>query len=435
MALILPSYDEVTKRIRADIQRFLPNLDPTIFGSLIRAIADSNAGRHFDNVLSIDQLVKELFPTDQTTRDSLDIWAGYEGIVPFVSTQSVGNAVFLGTPGSIINAGDEFNAENGNTYTVDDNVTISTISISIFSLTRSGTTVTRTTSTAHNLASNLIPTISGAVETDYNGLQLITVLTATTFSYEITGTPTTPATGTILLTYDGVLTALTSVGFGSDQNLDSGAKLTATATISGVDSEGFTDVNGMIGGQDNETSAEILIRIIQSSSNPVANFNEADIEKVALSVQGVTRVKVKRITPVVGAVTILFVRDNDNNIIPSGAEVLEVKNAILENLPATSEEDDVIVTAPTPVETDYTFSSISPSTETMKDAIIANLKAFYEDEVTFETNIQEDKYRAAITNTIDPETGNILLLFTLSSPTADIPITTDEIGTLGTVTF
>ena len=40
--------------------------------------------------------------------------------------------------------------------------------------------------------------------------------------------------------------------------------------------------------------------------------------------------KVKRVTPLVGQVTILFVRDDDDNIIPSGSEVTTVKDAILE---------------------------------------------------------------------------------------------------------
>ena len=71
----------------------------------------------------------------------------------------------------------------------------------------------------------------------------------------------------------------------------------------------------------------------------------------------------------------------------------------------------------------------------MRTAIEENLKAFYQDEVTFETNITEDKYRSAIINTIDPETGDSLDSFTLSSPSGDIVVATDEIGVLGSVIF
>ena len=49
--------------------------------------------------------------------------------------------------------------------------------------------------------------VAGAVEPEYNGTYEVTVLNETTFSYTITGTPTTPATGTI--------TAVADVAFGN----------------------------------------------------------------------------------------------------------------------------------------------------------------------------------------------------------------------------
>lgn len=43
-------------------------------------------------------------------------------------------------------------------------------------------------------------TIAGAAETEYNGDFVISVTDPTHFDYEVTGTPTTPATGTITAT-------------------------------------------------------------------------------------------------------------------------------------------------------------------------------------------------------------------------------------------
>ena len=71
----------------------------------------------------------------------------------------------------------------------------------------------------------------------------------------------------------------------------------------------------------------------------------------------------------------------------------------------------------------------------MRTAVDANLDAFFQDEVDFETNITEDKYRAAITNTIDPDTGDTLTAFALTTPSSDITVSTNEIGVKGTVTF
>ncbi len=72
--------------------------------------------------------------------------------------------------------------------------------IAVTSITRVTTTATVTTTAAHNYATNDFVVIAGAVETDYNGTFEITVLTTTTFTYTVAGSPTTPATGTITST-------------------------------------------------------------------------------------------------------------------------------------------------------------------------------------------------------------------------------------------
>jgi hypothetical protein len=69
--------------------------------------------------------------------------------------------------------------------------------VTLDSLTRDGTTVTGTLSTGHGFASGQTVRIAGANEPDYNGDFVVTVLSGTQFTYEITGTPTSPATGTI----------------------------------------------------------------------------------------------------------------------------------------------------------------------------------------------------------------------------------------------
>lgn len=79
--------------------------------------------------------------------------------------------------------------------------------VSVASITRSGTTVTVTTSTAHGFnvrAASTVPhgsqcaLISGAAESDYNGTHKVaTIVSSTVFTFEIATTPATPATGTI----------------------------------------------------------------------------------------------------------------------------------------------------------------------------------------------------------------------------------------------
>ena len=49
--------------------------------------------------------------------------------------------------------------------------------------------------------------------------------------------------------------------------------------------------------------------------------------------------------------------------------------------------------------------------------------------------VEEDKYRAAIIDTIDIDTGDRLQSFTLFTPSGPLPIANGEVATLGIVAF
>jgi len=67
------------------------------------------------------------------------------------------------------------------------------------SITRSGSTAT-VTHTSHGLVTNNYVIIRGAIQQEYNGVKQITVINENSYTYEVLGTPTTPATGTITST-------------------------------------------------------------------------------------------------------------------------------------------------------------------------------------------------------------------------------------------
>jgi hypothetical protein len=64
------------------------------------------------------------------------------------------------------------------------------------SITRTGSTAT-VTQTAHGYPTGITVAIAGAGEAAYNGDQTITVVDDDTYTYAVTGTPATPATGDI----------------------------------------------------------------------------------------------------------------------------------------------------------------------------------------------------------------------------------------------
>lgn len=70
-------------------------------------------------------------------------------------------------------------------------------------LTRSGSTVTGTCEDPHGWATGYTITIAGASQSEYNGDVVITVTGDTTFTFTVSGTPVTPATGTITAAYAG----------------------------------------------------------------------------------------------------------------------------------------------------------------------------------------------------------------------------------------
>jgi hypothetical protein len=68
---------------------------------------------------------------------------------------------------------------------------------SVTSITRAGSTATVTCPVPHNLLTGQSVLIAGADQPDYNGTFVVTVTSASVFTYVVPGTPATPATGTI----------------------------------------------------------------------------------------------------------------------------------------------------------------------------------------------------------------------------------------------
>lgn len=425
---------EIADRAKSDVQAELPTSNPFLKNSYLGSLISSFAGRVFDFYLQLKELVKQMFP-DTATNDFLVRWGEYVGITRNPATVAEGGYVATGTVASVIPAGTIVQNTDGLQYKTQATKTLTTNTQTLTSLTRSGAEVTAVAPSNHNLASGIEVTIAGATETEYNGTYPIIVISETEFTYEISGTPTSPATGTPQISYDGALLTVKSVATGQSYNLLSGSKLSLFSPIAGVDTDGFVDFGEVAGGTDLESDKDLRARIITRYANPVSLFNVAAIDTQAKKVAGVTRVFIEPITPYVGAVTVYFTRDNDANIIPSASEVNKVKTKILEITPANTDPDDVVVAAPVAITTNFVFTSVSQNTSTMQEAITANLEVLFEENTSVGNDLLEIAYQAAIFQTIDPETGSKVSSFTLSSPSGDITAAAGEIPVLGTVTF
>lgn len=121
--------------------------------------------------------------------DSAKCWSLTGGTISVVNEVEVNAKVqdFDGT--NIQSARVLLLADTGGDLPYEDSVTI----------TRSGSTATVSHS-SHGLRTGQKVLISGASQNEYNGIKSITVTASSAYTYTVSGTPTTPATGTIIAT-------------------------------------------------------------------------------------------------------------------------------------------------------------------------------------------------------------------------------------------
>lgn len=436
MALNIPEdATVVVQRAKTDVQRALPEINPFQPNSWADAFITAYGYRVFETYQQIVELQRQVF-WDTSTGEQLERQASWFGIIRNPATKSVGDIVVTGTAGSVVPVLTDYQNTDGETYSTTQAITISDNSLSVTSLTRVGFTATAVFSAAHNLTSAVSVTISGADQLEYNGTFQITVTSATTFDYQILALPATPATGTISAAFTTGFGSVESAAFGELTVLDAETPLTIASPVIGIDDEARVGQAGVSGGSDTEEDEPFRERFLERVQNPVAHFNPADITERAKRVSGVTRVFVNPVTPAIGQVTIYFTRDDDEDgPIPDGAEINRVKNEISLIVPANTSLDDVFVLAPVGVVVDFTFTNITPDTNTMRDSVISSLQAFFAESTTVGVDIDRDSYRSAIFNTFDIATGQSIQSFTLSTPIADITINPGELGILGTVSF
>ena len=447
MGLDYSTFEELSAQITAEFTVQLPSIDPTVFGSWALSFARGNAVLAQSISFLVRDLEKQLFP-QTATGEFLDLWGGYEDLPRKPESPSSGNISLPGTPGTVIPALTDFTGSNGVIYQSTVVATIISINQIITSITRSGSIATAILGSEHQLATGLEVVISGAVQPEYNGTFVVTVTDRTEFQYTVSGTPTTPATGSPVYDVDLAQINVEAQEDGLTTNLESGAQMSFTAAApSGADDTAIVQFDGLTGGTSEETDDEYRSRILLSRSIIEGVFTPDQVKLAALSIPGNTRAFVKKPTlsvctggglaPVPGQTSVFILRDNDPSIIPSTTVLDNTKQAIIEDgaLPANTSEIDLFVLAPTLVETDFDFTALNPDTPTMRTAVEDQLKAFFEDTVDFEETVTEASYLGTIQNTQDLQTGAFMTSFTLSTPTGDIVVSAGEIASIGNVTF
>jgi uncharacterized phage protein gp47/JayE len=413
-------------------------IDPNIRNSFVLGLANSMAAGFDENNDNIKEVLKQLFP-QTATGEYLELWASFFGINRKDAVQAEGFVVFTGVAATSIPIATAIQRADGFLYETQALGTLASQTISISSLTRSGSTATVTTTSNHNLATGVSVTIAGATETQYNITATISVISNTQFTYTVSGSPTTPATGSPMATFTTAYVAIKAVEYGDAGNSAGGSQLSLVSPVVDVDNACYLPYDGASLGLDIETDEALRARLLERTSSFTAPFTASGLpvfikEKIA----GVTRIWVQTATPSAGYVTIYFARDNDSNIIPTAAQVNAVKDAIIDEdtgiKPANTPDSYVVVSAPTAVPIVITFSSLSPNTAAMRTAITQTLTDYFKSaSVNVGGDILLNEVNALIFSVID-ESGNSPT-FALSAPSADTNISNSELATLGTITY
>ena len=184
--------------------------------------------------------------------------------------------------------------------------------------------------------------------------------------------------------------------------------------------------SALSGGADIETDDALRARLIARIQQPPQGGSDYDYVAWALAVEGVTRAWCYPAELGLGTVTVRFVRDNDDSLIPDTTEVAAVQAHIDALRPVTAQ---VTVVAPVAVALNFTIGGLDPATSTVRAAVEAELADLILREAVPGGTILLSHIRAAISAAAGEND------FTLTSPSANVTRTTGQMTVMGTVTW
>ena len=240
----------------------------------------------------------------------------------------------------------------------------------------------------------------------------------------------TIATGTATLDF-------TASVAGEDGNDDAGITLTFVSPIAGVSTSVTVDADGIGDGADEETDEDLRERVLTRKRQPPHGGAYFDYEVWAKEVSGVTRAWATPLYQGIGTVGVAFVRDDDDDIIPSASEIATVRAYIVEHedpatgktvgCPVTAEPGLYMITL-SKLEVNFNID-ISPNTSAVQAAITANL----EDLILRDGGPEETLYISRISEAISLASDEAR--HRLDAPVADVTANATQVHVLGAVTF
>jgi len=212
---------------------------------------------------------------------------------------------------------------------------------------------------------------------------------------------------------------------GEAGNADVGTVLTIISPITGLEGEA-TVSTAINGGEDEETDAALLVRLLDRIQAPPLGGAERDYVKWAKEVDGVTRAWAYPLYLGIGTVAVFFVNDDADPIIPTTADIAEVSAYIADKRPVTAAH---FVFAPTADPIDFNITLFPQDDAEVQAAVEQELIDLFARESEPGGTILISHIREAISISTG-ETDHILV-----SPTADVEASTGQIPVMGDITW
>lgn len=246
--------------------------------------------------------------------------------------------------------------------------------------------------------------------------------------------PNTPFNEVEIITTALTVTGVTRVFVFESNDLSRIDTVTATTLATGIVEVTFPADHNMVSGMKievsgaNENDFNGFYRVLVTATDKAVYFSEF----ATGTATGAVSVNYSEVQ--LGQVVIYFLRDNDANIIPSVAELQEVKDAVLEIKPANTDDSNVFVKAPIPKPIDFIFSALEPNTQGIRDSIVTNLTDLFQS-ISLGESISQTSYNTAIQNSFDSANATGVTSFTLSSPLVSLDALFNEILTINNISF
>lgn len=200
---------------------------------------------------------------------------------------------------------------------------------------------------------------------------------------------------------------------GSGGNLPGGAALSLAAPVAGAQSKALAGPEGLTGGVDIEADAELRARLLARLRRPPRGGSKADWEAWALEVPGVTRAWCYPLGAGIGTVSLTFVCDNAESVIPSADMAERVRQHLAPLAPAGVKEFEVFAPEPLPL---VIRLRITPDTAAVREAVSAELH----DLIAREAAPGAVIYRSHISEAVSLAAGE--LDHTLLEPAANVQV-------------